>query len=465
MGEALDTLHLIDAKQLHPRYYAGSLIQQALSCCLLSETDVSKIQSDLLVILAEQCDKWGYGESSSIPTEKAQDMMTSILFVISIKLKSCRSPEQAVKMLKSEPMKSLFESGLQMLRRKIAAAGHLQKRIADNLFDTPNVYYRSTIVDGINGFFKLYRPQFSAHEIHITADYPVLMGRPESDGIEFIEQYLRCIEAENAFCVQFCSQDIHRLLCGLTQDYRRVPMNLFEYVMLSALGLALLNCNPQKLNLSKEDVEKLYCIFLDKADEEIAGYLDKAVISLSEYDLLPKSTERYLAVTLQRFVSDISNAVKTETLDKIFLVPVCPEQEIKISFDYGEQMDNRKYQKLVDKILQADSSDEKISLILNEVHSLADLLDILCDTELYEEDYELLISKLPLSVFVVLLSKYPNDDFLDRENEQLLYQALSRRNQRLSSEERHQVEQALEALQKDDFIIPEIFLKKFGKTY
>ena len=225
-------------------------------------------------------------------------------------------------MLKSEKLKSLFESGLQIVRRKIVVVRHLQKQIVDNLFDTPNVYYRSTIVDGINGFFKLYRPQFAAHEIHITADYPVLMGRPESDGIEFIEQYLRCIEAENDFCVQFCSQDIHHLLCGLTQDYRSVPMNLFEYVMLSVLGLVLLKRNPQKLNLSKKDVENLYCLFFDKSDEEIAGYLEKAVISLSEHNLLLKSTNRYLAMTLYKFVSAISNAVKTKTLDKVFLVPV-----------------------------------------------------------------------------------------------------------------------------------------------
>lgn len=450
MGEAFDTLHLIDVKQLHSRYYAESLIRQAISCHLLSDKDISKIQSDLLVILAEQCDKWSHGESSSVPIEKAQDIMTSILFVISIKLKSYQSPEQAVKMLKSEQLKSFFESGLQIVYRKIAVARYLQKRIVDNLLQTPNIYYRSTIVNGINGFFKLYSPQFSAHEIHITADYPVFAARPESDGIEFIEQYLRCIEAENAFCVQFCSQDIHHLLCGLTQDYRSIPMNLFEYVMLSASGLVLLNRNPQKLNLSKKDVENLYFLFFDKSDEEIAGYLEKAVISLSKYNLLPESTNRYLKVTLQKFVSAIYNAVKMETLDKVFLVPIYPEQEMKISFDYGEQMDNRKYQKLVDKILQTDSSDEKISLILNEVHSLADLSDILSDTQLNTNDFDLLVQMLPLPVFVMLLSQYTDDNFLERVCEQLLFTALQKRKQKLSAQERQQTEQILKAIRHED---------------
>ncbi|WP_049948128.1 DUF6179 domain-containing protein [Enterocloster clostridioformis] len=141
--------------------------------------ELSIIQTDLLLILAEQTDKWSRGESSSIPTEKAQDIMISILFVIGIQLKSYQAPEQAVDMLKSEPLKVLFENGLKLIRRKMAVSRHLQKKVLEHLLDTPNVYYRSTIADGINGFFKLYRPQFSAHEIHITADYPVFMGRPE----------------------------------------------------------------------------------------------------------------------------------------------------------------------------------------------------------------------------------------------------------------------------------------------
>ena len=288
----------------------------------------TSIQSDLLAILAEQCEKWSHGESSSLPIEKAQDMLTSILFIISMNLKSSPSPEPAVELLKSEQLKSLFESGLQIVRQKIVGAKHLQKQIVDHLFDTPNVYYRSTIVDGINGFFKLYRPQFAAHEIHITADYPVFMGRPESYGIEFIEQYLRCIEAENAFCVQFCPQDIHHLLCGLTQDYRNIPMNLFEYVMLSAFGLVLRERNPQKLNLSEKDIENLYSLFVNKTDEEIAEYLEKAIFSLREQDILPKSTNQYFEVTLHKFVSAISNAVKTKTLDKVFLIPSYPKQNL-----------------------------------------------------------------------------------------------------------------------------------------
>lgn len=375
--------------------------------------------------------------------------MASILFVLGVQLKSCQSPEQAVGMLKSKPLKAQFENGLKLIRRKLAISRRLQKGISDHLLDTPNVYYRSTIADGISGFFKLYRPQFSAHEIHITADYPVFMGRPDLDGVEFIEKYLRCIQAENAFCICFAAQDIHHLLCGLTPDYRSVPLNIFEPVLLSALGLILRNRSPKQLDLNEYDISSLYHLFDRQSEDEVRECLKKALSSLNEEMNLPQNSMQYASLCIPKLTAIILNAVKLKTLDKVFLIPAYPEQEPRITISYGDRMNDTDYQKLVDQIIQAGSSEEKVTLILNEVHSLADFLDIMSGTELYEDDFELLINRLPLLVFAMLLSQYPNDDFLDRESERLLFTALQKRKQRLSTDELSQLEQITNALQQD----------------
>lgn len=44
--------------------------------------DIDRLQ--LLELLAQKCDEWTRGESSSLPAEKAQDILTSILYVISL---------------------------------------------------------------------------------------------------------------------------------------------------------------------------------------------------------------------------------------------------------------------------------------------------------------------------------------------------------------------------------------------
>ena len=330
-----DILHKISAESIHPKYYFQALIEQSASCGLLTDRDISAMQLELMTLLAEQTDQWSHGESSSIPTEKAQEMMASVMFVLGVQLKTYPTPEQAVELLKTKPLKSLFECGLKLVRSKMAISRRLQKQIADNLLNTPNVYYRSTIVDGINGFFKLYRPQFTAHEIHITADYPVLAGRPEVNGIEFIEQYLRCIEAENAFCRCFDAEDIHDLLCGLTPDYPQIPMNLFEPVLLSALGLILVNRNPVLLDLHQKDIDLLQQQFSGQPVHEIQDSLEKALLVLDWKIKLPQTAIEYAFFCMPGIAVIVQNAVKMKTLDKVFLIPAYSKQESPVTISWG----------------------------------------------------------------------------------------------------------------------------------
>lgn len=267
-----------------------------------------------------------------------------------------------------------------------------------------------------------------------------------NENYEDIERYLRCIEAENEFCMHFAPQDIHHLLCGLTQDYRSIPMNLFEPVFLSALGLAILHRNPEQLDLSREDIVSLHRFFSKKSEQEIQFILENMFCDLDRKMELPEISKRYIHLCIPKFTKTIHKSVALKTMDKVFLVPSYPERESKITISYGERMEDTKYQELVERILQANDGKDKVDLILQEVHSLADLLDILSDAELYKEEFDLLINLLPAPVFAALLNQFPNDDFLERESEKLLYNALQSRKQHISPEEMRQIKKITAAL-------------------
>ena len=266
----------------------------------------------LLELLACKCDEWTRGESSSLPAEKAQDILTSIMYVISLARK-----EQSDNI----PVSELFERGLVCVQKKLFSCHMLQRRILKNLFNTPNVFYRSTIAGGISGFFKLYSPQFSAHEIHITADYPVCLGRPELEGVEFIEEYLSRIDAENAFCRLFDSMTVHRLLLGLSPEYAQLPVNVFEPVLLAALGLIIAGRLPAGLDLTAYDVLLLEDMFCGKTKEQIESALKTALGRLAVYLDVPERSIAYAAACLPTLVANISNATEHNTLDNVFLVP------------------------------------------------------------------------------------------------------------------------------------------------
>lgn len=315
-----------DNMLLDPRFYFRSLFEKCAAYGVMTEAEINKIMDGLLLILSDKTNEFNRGESSSVTVEKAEEIMMSIMFVISLKLKSYNSPKAAISALKEKSPKLLYEGGIELARRKIAVCRHLQKRIADNLFDTPNIFYRSTIIDGINAFFKLYSLNFQAHEIHITADYPVLAGRPEADGIEFIEEYLRCILAENAFLRLFDPWEVHNLLSGFSEDYKNIPMNLFEPVLLSALGLIMVNRSPKRLDLEKEDICFLQKSFGQKSKYETEEILKKALLSLKKETELSYLSGQYAYLCMPNLVSSVHNGAKLNTLDKVFLMKKRPSK-------------------------------------------------------------------------------------------------------------------------------------------
>lgn len=422
--------HPISNERLDAKQYFPSLINEACLCGLLSESDAEGIRSTLLNIFSAQMKEYCGERSSSVTVEKAREISDSVMFTIGLELKTYEYPEEAAAALKKEPLKTIFDNGLDILRRKLVICRKIQRRIAENLFETPNVYYRSTVIDGINGFFKLYSPEFSAREIHITADYPLLAGRPDLDGVEFIEAYLRWFEAENLFCVMFDSKDIHGLMCGLTKDYRSCPVNIFESVMLAALGLVILNRNPRRLDLSQSDVRRISDVFCGKTTAEIQNLLDGALEDLN-WQMQPENKiKKYAAHCIPLLAYTVYNAVRLNNADKIFLVPDTDEEETEVCIFRGDRMDNGEYAKMLDRI-SAASGRKKAEIIIGSVRSAEDLLDVLNDAELCAEEYEMLMEMLPASALAVLYRQYPNGDILERKSEKLIQAALQKRLERI----------------------------------
>ncbi|MDD6467447.1 MAG: DUF6179 domain-containing protein [Erysipelotrichaceae bacterium] len=408
----------IKEELLRPNEYFLSFMEQL--------PQQNQIQTELLFILAKQADRYSQGKSSSIPLDKAEEIMESILFVLGVQLKSYPTTTQALAQLQEEPLESLYKSGLQLIQKKITSLKRFQKQLIRNLLDTPNIYYRSTIIDGINGFFQLYQPQFTAQKIHITADYPILIGRPQLDGIEFIEQYLQAIAAENAFCIRFSSKAIHHLLCGLTPEYTQIPLNLLEPVLLSAIGLTLVHQSCATLNLTNDQLIQLQQFFLPQSKEEILQSLNEALLVVKRAMNIPQSAIGYAQSCLPKLAKSIHTAVSMNTLNQLFLIPSIPETKVEIMFSYEDRMDNQSYQQLLENILQADTIEEKLSLIFHQISSIPDLFDLILEAEFTSSELESIVSVLPDPVRIALLSQYPNGGYFLQENEQLLYQALQK---------------------------------------
>ena len=298
-----------DGAPLSEREYFLSLSDRAYESGILADSDLLRIQSEIFELLACQADRFTGGKSCSVTEKTAVSLTESILFTLGTRLKREGIAERAARLLKDSPIRTVYEDGMDNdIRRMMSEARLLQRRILEKPFATPNVFFMSTVRDGINGFFKLYKPQFGAHEIHITADYPLLCGRPELLGIEFIVKYLRGIKAENELLTAFSPTAVHALLERAWGDYAESPVNLCEPVLATSLGIILSGRKPNRLDLTQSERDTLLERIRTSPEGELTSELDGALTCLGEELSLSARTEGYMRRSLGRLSAALKAA-------------------------------------------------------------------------------------------------------------------------------------------------------------
>ena len=185
------------------------------------------------------------GDSSSVPTYVAADLLRSICFVLGIDLEEGTAPEQLLRVdLEREFGRRLAEVG-----RKVEAAEMLWHDVRIAMPLIPSIALRDTLT-GIGDFFSHYGYRSMAHDIPCSIDYP-LCHPVESSllGVDYIAEYLRRLMIEAQFLRLFEIAPCERVLAAASPDYIELLVNLYEPVAINAIGLALLGEDPARLTI------------------------------------------------------------------------------------------------------------------------------------------------------------------------------------------------------------------------
>ena len=116
-------------------------------------------------------------------------------------------------------------------------------------------------------------------------------------------------------------------------------------------------------------------------------------------------------------------------------------------------MDDEQYRKIVEEIGQCRFSQDKVAIIKEHIHSLADLKDVLLDADLTEKEIQDILQGLGLPEIAALSKKYQVlyeiDTFDLREREQLLRSCLQYVISTLPTEQKNLIAQASTAMQEE----------------
>lgn len=452
MNNSIEKIRVLNREQLNEEFYLESLIQQAFEKGLLTDVELERIQFELMNLLAYKTERYTTGDSSSIPMDKARIIMTSSLFTIGLWLKTYAHPDDAVNALIEEPIDNLYKKGRTRIDTMLGAAKAVHKKLLESLIDVDNEFYRATADDGIKGFFKLYYPDFTAAELHITADYPVFNPMPKLAGIEFISRYLKALYYENEFCTFFRQERINAVLRGYNEGYPELLFNIYEQVLIAALGCVIAGEPPETLNITKKSSEYLQNYFAGIDNGRITALLENAVSELSKMYNFSEGLALYIKNSIPVAAYIIESAARRRTLARVFFLPKNAEDIPAIILSYGEKMDDEDFRKVLSELNSCENPEDKYSIIAQYTLSLADLEDILLYADLSHVEISAVLLKLSPPQIAALIKRYPLNAGWDgiSEREQLLAECLNEILAQYPAQVRDVIQKIVSAIKDDE---------------
>ncbi len=334
--------------------YIESLLEYGLNNNLISQNEYDFIINKIIELLEFKVKKYTAGLTNSILIRELKSINISNLYVLGLYLKN-RLIEESIIILLSEDIIELYTKSRKELEKRIEKIKLFYNVVVlNNLVNTDNYFYNATLKQGIKGFFKLYNPDYMAYNINITVDYELFLFRPNSKGIEFIEEYLKYINIENIFCQKF----------DYVLSNKDLPISIYEMVFTKAI---IENTN----GFDRNSLLKAYQKLKEEKNLNNEYYDNSAVI------IIDKIIFNY----------------KNNTLEQI---------EKKITYKPNPKMNTLKYMQLIDEL----TNDMDGDTIINNISSILDLIDIFDSFNIPTIELNKIFNSLNLVEIMVLKNYY-----------------------------------------------------------
>ena len=231
-------------------------------------------------------------------------------------------------------------------------------------------------------------------------------------------------------------------MCGGFGDYEELLINVFEPVLTAAIGCVLAGADPRQLDISAANAP--FPPFDNLSDQDILALIQTSAQKLNRiFDFSPQ-LYRYIKSCLPPIARTLKSA-DNKRLDKVFFRPDYPEGRPQITYSFGEKMPDEQYRKVLDEIAVCRTTKNKIDVIQEQMHSLADLVDVLLDADLTNREIIEVLGGFGLPELATFSKRYQlyaeTDGFELREREQNLRECLKETITQLPQKQQNAIEQ------------------------
>ena len=298
--------------------YTRSLLNEGVRAGLLSEKDSLTIQTGFLNALGSVIELYTEGLSSTVASETAEELLSSLLYNTDAALIAVGDPYLALNRLANTPVFDLYLDGMKALKRHIVETTGLLVHLRRTRLQTPMQLYNFTVNRILPETLKQYDVRFAAHRLKYTLDYPLAVRRSKLRGIYQLRSYIVSLTNENDFCREFDENEVlylYKRFCDARgTKYGEEHVNLYQLVFANALFADYLKKDPGTLRLTERD-----CITAEK----LLGGLEES----EQGDILTAAAKRlsfthpdYAVRALDAILPQILNAIRHKTLKNYLVV-------------------------------------------------------------------------------------------------------------------------------------------------
>lgn len=383
----------IDAKRLDPSDFFVSLLTEGQEAGILSADEAENMQLQVIDVLQWMITRYNGADSSSIKVEIAERLLLSVLYCIDVFCMSIDDPEECLELLGSADMKEVYKQGLELAKTYLAEAYEAYDAVKNSRIATSVVAYNSTLDEAMPEFFATYDIQFSTHDNMAGIDYPIAFDDLNATAILYIRQYLRKLNMENQFCSLFAEEDIEKLLECYGRiyriDYPEYLFNIFEVVLTNSIFLVMLAGEVKRLSISTPELEILESNLKELDAAEAAVVFERAVRRLVEdLEIEDRQLRDYIAQCSKELNTRLMAALQQDSLRNLIIAELPVDNTAIIRFEHGQSMDNEDFRRMVARVLDSSDAAEKAEIILADIRSITDFIDVLKADCLFGEDFK-----------------------------------------------------------------------------
>ena len=370
----------------------------------LSAEEVKSIQFQLVSLFTSQMEAYNAGKSSSMPKKQAERLMQSIYFTLGFYFKRLMDLDETITLMKSSPIKELFEKGQGLIKEEVENIQYVFEELKTELLPVENIAYQDTYRGGLNPFFKLYNLKYESHEIPASIDYPLSNDDMKQIGAEYISSYIEKSVLEHNLCLKFPFAEIEELLKSYHEGYKHLLINIYELVLMNAIGRILLGKSLDSLRIEKEEIHLLEGQLRIQTDEGLDQILQEgAKECLQRLDLLSPEMNDYIHQTVSKFIPHVKEALKQGILGQIFIA-VGEEVNQKITYLGSEKLEDEVFKVLTEEIRSCKQVGDKVKWIKEKIRNVEDLKDLLEADCIFEKEYKAVYEALSDIEIALLLS-------------------------------------------------------------